>query len=302
MQMYYVVMPPDPPTNPSARIPARSQRQAMDWSLVLASQGIEHILDHADETGWALMVAETDHASALAAIRQYRMENRRWPWQRTIRQTGEVFDWLAGAWVLLTFVFFWLSHQRPAVEIAGIVDRAAFANGQWWRLFTATLLHADLAHLAANAGFGFILLGLAMGRYGTGMGLLAAFLAGACGNVASWLVHGPSFHGLGASGVVMGALGLITVPAFNQMPERFQPRKILLGGLAAGVMLFVLLGVSPGTDVAAHFGGFLAGIGLGFTLTVCHRVVTGPMANLAAVLILYGVMMWTWWLALHRVS
>lgn len=292
-------MPPDPPVHPVARIAARSQRQAMDWSLVLASQGIEHILDHVEETGWALLVAAADHAPALAAIRQYRVENRRWPWQRTIPKTGGVFDWFAVAWVSLTVVLYWLSDQRPVFKDAGMMDGAAVAGGQWWRLVTATLLHADLAHLAANAGFGFVLLGLAMGRYGTGVGLLAALLAGVGGNVVSWLAHGASFHGLGASGVVMGALGLITVPAFHELPKMVQPRKLLLGGLAAGVMLFVLLGVSPGTDVVAHFGGFLGGIGLGFMLTLDRRAVAGPVANLAAALIFAGLIIWTWWLALQ---
>ncbi len=290
----------DSSANPTARITARSRRQAMDWSLVLASQGIEHILDHGEETGWALVVAEADHAPALAAIRQYRVENRRWPWQRTIPKTGALFDWLALTWVLLTLVFYWLSDLRPVFKDAGMVDGVAVASGQWWRLFTATLLHADLAHLAANAGFGFILLGLAMGRYGPGVGLLAALLAGVGGNVVSWLGHGSSLHGMGASGVVMGALGLIAVPAFNQMPREFQFRKLLLGGLAAGVMLFVLLGVAPGTDVVAHLGGFLTGIGLGLILTVGRRAVTGPAANLVAALIFAGLVLGTWWLALQH--
>jgi len=290
----------EPANRPDARIPARSQRQAMDWSLVLASQGVEHVLDHAEGAGWSLLVAESDHATALAVIRQYRLENRRWPWQGTIPQTGEVFDWLAAAWVLLTFVFYWLSHQRPAAEVAGMMDGLAVEHGQWWRLFTATLLHADPAHLAANAGFGFMLLGLALGRFGTGLGLLTAFLAGACGNVVSWLVHGPNFHGLGASGVVMGALGLVAVPTFNRMPGAHQPRKVLLGGLAAGVMLFVLLGVSPGTDVVAHIGGFIAGIVLGLPLAAGKARLSGPLFQLAAGLGFAVLVLWPWWLALRQ--
>ncbi len=272
----------------------------MDWSLVLASQGIEHVLDHAEDVGWSLRVAESDHAAALAAIRQYRLESRRWPWQRTIPQTGELFDWMAGAWVLLNFVCFWLSKHYAALEEAGIMNAAAVVNGQWWRIFTATLLHADPAHLAANAVFGFILLGLAMGRYGTGVGLLAAFLAGAGGNVASWLVHGPSFHGLGASGVVMGALGLLAMPSLDDFPKGFQPRRILLGGLAAGAMLFVLLGVAPGTDVVAHFGGFVAGVLIGMLLSVGRRVISGWLVNFTASLVFALLELWTWWLALRH--
>jgi membrane associated rhomboid family serine protease len=274
----------------------------MDWSLVLASQGIEHVIDHAEQAGWSLLVSASDHAAALAGIRQYRVESRRWPWQRMIPQTGEVFDWVAVAWVLLTIVFYWLSDQRAAIEDVGIVDGAAVASGQWWRLFTATLLHADLAHLASNAVFGFLLLGLAMGRHGTGVGLLAAFLAGVGGNLVSWLAHGQGFHGLGASGVVMGALGLITVQSFDPARRHSQTLRILLGGFAAGVMLFVLLGLSPETDVVAHFGGFVAGIAIGLLLSAGARIVRGPSANLAAGLIFALLVLGNWWLALRHLG
>src|ERR1035437_10950698 len=129
---------PQPHPPPGVRqIPALTRRQAMDWSLVLASQGIEHIIG------------------------------------------------------------------------------AALAHGEWWRLFTATWLHADLAHLAMNMVFGFLFLGLVMGRYGPGVGLLAAYLAGVGGNLAAWLVYGENHRGLGASGVVMGALGLLTIQSVS---------------------------------------------------------------------------------------
>jgi len=58
----------------------------------------------------------------------------------------------------------------------------------------------------ANAGFGLVLLGLAMGVYGTGVGLLAALLAGAGGNAAAWLID-PGHRSLGASGMVDGLPG-----------------------------------------------------------------------------------------------
>ena len=41
-----------------------------------------------------------------------------------------------------------------------------------------------------------------MGRYGPGLGLLAAYLAGVGGNLTAWAVYGESHRGLGASGVV----------------------------------------------------------------------------------------------------
>ena len=271
----------------------------MDWSLVLASQGIEHTIAEPDQAGWSLTVTAVDEPAAVAAIRLYRAENRHWPWQRTIPQTDELFDWAATVWVLLTIGFYWLSGQNPKIRDTGLVDGDAVASGEWWRLFTGTLLHADLAHLAANAGFGFLLLGLAMGRYGTGVGLLAALLAGAGGNLVSLLVHGKGFHGLGASGVVMGALGLVAVQSFTHLRQHPHALRFVLASLAGGVMLFVLLGLSPGTDVIAHFGGFVSGIGLGFLLSALP-LTRRPIINLAAGIAFATLVLGTWMLALRH--
>lgn len=294
---------PLPPTGaPAPRIVARSQRRALEWSLVLASQGIEHVIERSAESAWALVVAPTDHESARAAIRQYRVENRRWPWRQAIAKTDVVFDWGSAAWVLLTFVFHWLSNTRAKLYEAGVMNGSAVAHGEWWRLFTATLLHADLAHLATNAIFAFILLGLAMGRYGTGIGLLAALLAGAGGNAASWLVHGDAQRSLGASGMVMGALGLVAVQSFAWLRLHPRPLKFALGGVGGGMMLFVLLGLTPGTDIVAHFGGFVAGLGLGALLTLAAPLSKSPVMNLMAGLLFTALVLWTWLQALtaHR--
>lgn len=286
----------EPAESPTARIPARSRSQAMDWSLVLASQGIEHVVEPQDQSGWGLRVAGTEHELALAAIRQYQSENRHWPWRKAIPHSGEVFDWGVIGWVLLNVTFYYVSNRQPGWRSAGIMDGAAVAHGEWWRLFTATLLHADFAHLAANALFGFVLLGLAMGRHGTGVGLLATLLAGAAGNLTSWWAHGNQFHGLGASGVVMGALGLVTVQSFALLQKNPRAGKIIVAGLAGGVMLFALLGLSPEADVVAHFGGFLAGIGFGFLLS--PPLLRRPSVNLSAGILFAALVVWSWKLAI----
>jgi hypothetical protein len=48
---------PEPVQSSVSRIPARTRRQAMDWSLVLTSQGIEHTIEHQEETGWITSVS-----------------------------------------------------------------------------------------------------------------------------------------------------------------------------------------------------------------------------------------------------
>ncbi len=292
---------PEPVPSSDRRIRARNRRQTMDWSLVLASQGIDHVIEHAEETGWALTVAAHDYEPALAHIRLYRLENRHWRWRRPVFQPGLIFDWRSTAWLFLIIVCYWWSEQRTDLRNLGMWDGTALGHGEWWRLFTATWLHADLAHLAMNAVFGLLLLGLTMGRYGPGVGLLAAYLAGAGGNVAAWLSYGESHRGLGASGVVMGALGLLAVQSFSLLkPNNSTAFRRFSGAIMAGVLLFVLIGVSPESDVVAHLGGFVTGLLLGLLLAPVPRLADSRRINLAAGLVFAVLVVLPWLRAVIR--
>ena len=286
----------------TARIPVRSQRQAMDWSLVLVSQGIEATINQAEDgSGWGLLVARQDYQPALRTLRQYRLENRGWPWQQPVFRPGLLFDWGSLAWALLAGLFFWL-NARAGFQPAVVMDGAAVAHGQWWRLFTAIWLHADLAHLATNAAIGLVLLGLAMGRYGTGVGLLAAYLAGAGGNLLAGLITSHPHRSLGASGMVMGSLGLLAVQSFSLWRQTPHARKFILSGVGGGVMLFVLLALSPGTDIMAHLGGFAGGLLLGALLSLVPAVAQRPNANLLSGLGFALLVIVPWWLALRSAN
>jgi membrane associated rhomboid family serine protease len=277
-------------------IPARNRRQAMDWSLVLASQGIEHVVEQGGETGWTLAVVAADHEKALAHIRLYRLENRHWRWRRPVFSPGLFFDWSSLAWAFLTMLFYWWSETSPGLRMHGQMDEAALAHGEWWRVFTAIWLHADLAHLAANVVFGFLFLGMVMGRYGPGVGLFAAYLAGLGGNVIAWLVYDESYRSLGASGMVMGALGLLAVQSFALLKRRnANTFRLFAAGILAGILLFVLLGTSPGTDIVAHLGGFVTGLVLGSLLAFAPRLVQRPRVNLAAGILFAALVILPWW-------
>jgi len=250
----------------STRIPAQSRQQAMDWSLVLASQAIPHLIASPDESGiWSLRVASVDFQSATAAIGKYEAENAPRPWQQPCLEGRLLFDWAALVWVLLLVVTHALCTGRPAIREVGIMHGTAVSHGEWWRLVTATQLHADGAHLASNLAIGFVLLALVMGRWGTATGMLAALLAGVGGNVLNWLLQ-PTHFSLGASGVVMGCLGLLALQPHRRTTARPPPWRGLFGGLAGAVMLFVLLGLDPRADVVAHAGGFITGLGLALGL------------------------------------
>jgi membrane associated rhomboid family serine protease len=270
---------------------------------MLASQGIAHTVQHDEASGWSLAVAEADREKALAQIHLYRLENQQWRWRRPIFQPGLFFDWSSVIWVLLNILFFWWSEARADLRTAGMMDGAALAHGQWWRLFTATWLHADIAHLATNMVFGFLFLGLVMGRYGPGVGLLAAYLAGVGGNVAGWRVYGENYLSLGASGVVTGALGLLAVQSAALLRRRnANTIRFFATGLIGAVLLFVFLGVSPESDVVAHFGGFISGLLLGIPLALASRFVHRPWLNLAAGILFTALVILPWWRALTFVT
>jgi rhomboid protease GluP len=284
-------------------IPARSRRQAMDWSLVLASQGIEHVVGWDETTGWTLAVAKAEHEKALSQIRLYRMENLQWRWRQPVFQPGLFFDWSSLAWVLLNILFYWWSEARADLRTLGMMDGSALAHGEWWRLFTGTWLHADIAHLVTNMVFGFLFLGLVMGRYGPGVGVLAAYLAGVGGNLFAWWVYGENHLSLGASGVVTGALGLLAVQSATLLKRRNATTfRLFAAGITGGLLLFVLLGFSPESDVVAHAGGFICGLLLGAPLAFASKVVHRPWLNLVAGSLFTALIILPWWRALTCAS
>jgi len=66
-------------------------------------------------------------------------------------------------------------------------------------------------------------------------------------------------------------------------------------------MLFALYGAAPGSDIAAHLGGFVAGAILGVLLAIVpQKLARNPAVNIYSGLVLAGSVALTWWLALHN--
>ena len=282
-------------------IRARSRRQAMDWGLVLASQGIETTIGRDKSGGWQLRVSAQDGQKAIEALRQYQVENRGQPWRQTLPWPRLFFDWGCLSWAGLLALFYWLGVVDPGFKHAGIMDSDAVLSGQWWRIFTAMTLHLDLEHLVSNLCAGILLLGLAMGRFGTSIGLLASFLAGAAGNAFSLLFNEKPFDGLGASGMIMGALGLLSAQTLHHTNTAWMPLKHRFAGITAGIMLFVLYGLAPHADLAAHLGGFLGGLLLGIILVFAPKIFRPTkLTNLGSGIALAILLALTWGLALAK--
>ena len=123
------------------------------------------------------------------------------------------------------------------------------------------------------------------------------------GNLIAWWVYGETHRGLGASGVVMGALGLLAVHSFALLKRReVGAHRQFAARLLAGVLLFVLLGLNPETDVVAHLGGFVTGLLLGSLLALVPRLILRPRVNLVAGILFAILVILPWWQALAHAA
>jgi rhomboid protease GluP len=246
----------------------------MDWSLVLASEGIEVTLERSStDGGFRLLVAPHDELRARGAIRQYLQENRGFEWHHEVPGSDYWFDGRVIFWALAVgFVFM---ATLGSVE-SGLFKTELVRQGQWWRAFTAVWLHADIAHLTSNLAAGILFLGLAMARFGAGIALLGSLLAGVLANFFGLLLRTDAlahylgvfakednYNGLGASGWVMGALGMLVAQAVPRWNTGRRGNKVVLSSLGTGALLFILLGTDQSSDILAHFGGFVCGLLLG---------------------------------------
>jgi membrane associated rhomboid family serine protease len=281
-----------------ALIYARSRRQVMDWGLALTSQGIESAIVR-DLDNWALSVDPRDYDRANAVIKQYVAENRGWKWQQALPGSGLFFHWGSLLWALAVgAIYFWSMIMFPQMKMAGAVDSELIRAGQWWRLFTAVTLHADIGHLMANMTTGIILIGFAMARFGPGTALLTTYCAGVLGNLAGLYLYRAEHRSLGASGMVMAALGILAVQSFSLWHKDRGFRQLLARAFAAAVLILVLIGTSPDSDVIAHFGGFFGGALFGYALSwIDPKRLNTFAVNFASILLTMLLVALTWWKA-----
>ncbi|HEX9937281.1 MAG TPA: rhomboid family intramembrane serine protease [Longimicrobium sp.] len=148
-------------------------------------------------------------------------------------------------------------------DAAGLVKSAVRA-GEWWRLFTAPLLHVGLMHLGFNA-VTLLALGGLIERYAhrvyVPLVFLLTALAGGLGSLALY----PDTRSVGASGGIMGLVGFALVLSLRR--RSLLPRS-LTHELLADVGWVAVMGLAAYQyiDNAAHGAGLLAGALLGLLL------------------------------------
>jgi membrane associated rhomboid family serine protease len=155
------------------------------------------------------------------------------------------------------------SFTDDPIKAAGLVKPAVW-QGQIWRLFTATLMHANLTHFWMNSVVLLHFARLVEHTVQRACVPLVFLLTSAVGSIFSVLLY-PNSTSVGASGGLMGLMGFITIAAYfdkTAYPHTYF-RQLIEAIVSVGV--FGLFGFAF-IDNAAHFGGLFGGLLLGWLL------------------------------------
>lgn len=135
-------------------------------------------------------------------------------------------------------------------------------EGQWWRLLTACFLHIGIIHLLLNV-YALLYIGALLEPIlGKVKFITAYLLTGIAASVASLWWHDISISA-GASGAIFGMYGMFLALLSTHLIEPTK-RKALLASIVFFVGYNLLNGLKSGIDNAAHIGGLVSGLLMGF--------------------------------------
>lgn len=167
--------------------------------------------------------------------------------------------------------------------LGAIVPQLIFEHGQWWRLVSAMFLHGNgtlagtALHIAMNLWALFQLGTLYELMFGSRRFLVIYFAAGILASLTSlFLTRGWS---VGASGAIFGIMGAFISSVMRSPRWRHQKAaRGIMNQVVFWSLGNILIGSQiPQIDIAAHVGGFIAGLILGAVLP--HRVPPPPPAD-----------------------
>lgn len=173
----------------------------------------------------------------------------------------------------VTLVVSFLAFQPAGSQLltALWLDKQGLAAGEWWRLVTPVLVHGSVLHVAFNMYFLYLVGPIVEQLYGSLRFALLYVLTAAAGSAASFLFGGP-YPSVGASGAIFGLCGVLLAVSLVHRPVLDRRGRAIMSQIGVLVVLNLVIGFGFGTllgtpiDNAAHVGGLIAGLWLGFVL------------------------------------
>lgn len=156
-----------------------------------------------------------------------------------------------------------IGMNTEVIVTFGQYNRAVLQYGWYWQLFTAMFVHLNIVHIAGNMFFLLIFGFRAEEVFSPWEYLLIYLASGLAGDLLTLLLP-LNYISAGASGAIFGIFGGVTI---------FLRRSIGQSIMGALIYAFFLLLLSSGlqVNIAAHFGGLIVGLMLGYLLAESRR-------------------------------
>ncbi len=261
---------------------------AWDYQLVVLAMGRACWLRQFPETQQvSLFVDAKDFADVIDEFRAFAEEQTQWQPERDFVDdiSPRRACWHASlAWIFLLVAGYVYQNQMPNVlESYASSSRAIVEHGEWWRVATALLLHADIGHLLGNLLSGSIFAYWVAEGFGRWLGLAMILIAGSAGNALTAITKsGENFSSIGASTASFAALGILSGYALVTLRVKRKPKSIMHGiaPLLGGLVILAMLGgnaLDGRVDVLGHVFGFACGFVLGLVVAAVKQ----PFSKLA---------------------
>ena len=136
-------------------------------------------------------------------------------------------------------------------------------SGDWWRLITCVFVHIGIIHLLFNM-YALYTIGVYLEpMLGKTKYIVAYLCTGVFASLVSLWWHETPVASAGASGAIFGMYGLfLALLSTNLIPK--QVRSQLLQSIGIFVFYNLVYGMRSGVDNAAHIGGLVSGLMIGY--------------------------------------
>jgi rhomboid protease GluP len=252
-----------------------------------------------DRHGFTIWVGEEAYRRAQESMQSYFNENREvasfQDKKGPLVSTGSVISGMIASLVLLCFYaqIFQTGHEKEITDQYGASARAIL-YGDLYRSVTSLMIHADMTHLAGNMA-GIFVFGTAICAVcGWGVGWLMILISGIIGNLINAYMHETGHISIGASTAIFGAIGILSGYQLIRSRRVYKRPIVAWAPLACGLALLGLLGSSPHADLAAHFFGFAAGIGMGVCYAWAVRYPLGAYYQIISISLVVIIIVAAW--------
>ena len=167
-------------------------------------------------------------------------------------------------------------------------------SGDWWRLFTCIFIHFGIIHLVMNS-YALYMAGVYLEpMLGKTKYIIAYLATGIFASLASLWWHSEGVNSAGASGAIFGLYGIFLALLFTNLIPK-QMRSSLLQSIGVFVVFNLIYGTKSGIDNAAHIGGLLSGLIIGFIFyPLLKKEDKGIKSNLALLAIIAAAVLSAW--------